>query len=74
MAEGNKHDECGGDNLHYDGFGRDGIYEYENSHDSENDELNETSQSSRRTDTNLFWWFFISHKSNLLSGSSNQFA
>ena len=66
MAEGDEHNECGGDDLQNDRCWRDAVDEYEDPDDSENDELNQSSSSSGGTDTDLFWWFFISHKIHLL--------
>jgi hypothetical protein len=45
---------------------RDAVYEYDNPDHSKKDKLNESSPSSKGTDADLFWWFFISHKIYLL--------
>jgi hypothetical protein len=62
MAENDEHDERGRDDFQNNGYRRDAVYEYDNPDNSKNDKLNEPSPSSKGTDADLFWWFFISHK------------
>jgi hypothetical protein len=66
MAEGDEHNECGRDDFQNNRFWRDAVDEYDNPDNSENNKLNESSPSSKGTDADLFWWFFISHKIYLL--------
>jgi hypothetical protein len=66
MAEGDEHNECSRDDFQNNRYWRNAVYEYEEPDDSENDEWNQSSPSSCGADTDLFWRFFISHRSHLL--------